>query len=298
MSALWFLLGSSPLAFAIVAAVLGLFIGSFLNVVILRTPVILERRWRRQCLELAGDAPVTSATATVPDERFDLMVPRSHCPHCGHPIGALENIPVLSYLFLRGKCSACGQRISWRYPAIELAAAALAFVVAWQLGFTLAGLAGIVFTWTLIALTAIDYDHQLLPDDITLPLLWGGLLVNVWGVFAPLSAAVIGAVAGYASLWLVYHLFRLITGKEGMGFGDFKLLAALGAWLGWLQLPFVILAASLLGALTGLAFILLFGRDRHLPIPFGPFLCIAGWIALLWGEFILSSYWQFARMPL
>lgn len=294
MTALWMMLEASPTAFAVAIGVLGLFVGSFLNVVILRTPVILDRQWRRQCQEL-NDLNAATAPKTTDSERFNLLVPRSRCPNCGHQITALENVPVLSYLFLRGKCSGCRQPISVRYPIVELVAAALAALVAWRLGFTLAGLAGVAFTWTLIALTFIDYDHQLLPDNITLPLLWSGLLINIPGTFAPLSAAVIGATVGYVSLWLVYHVFKLITGKEGMGYGDFKLFAALGAWLGWHQLPFVILFASLVGAIVGLGVILLFGRDRQLPIPFGPFLCVAGWIALLWGEPIVRLYLQYAR---
>lgn len=298
MSALWHALQSSPGALTATAAILGLFVGSFLNVVILRLPVVLDRRWRRQCDELRADTPASRALASAAGdtERFDLVAPRSRCPHCGHPIGVLENIPVVSYLWLRGKCSACGKRISLRYPMVETLTALLSAVVAWRFGFTVATLGALALTWTLIALTFIDYDHQLLPDDLTLPLLWLGLLLNVTGAFVPLSAAVIGAAAGYLFLWLVYHGFRLLTGKEGMGYGDFKLLAALGAWVGWQQLPLIILGASFLGAIVGLAFILVFGRDRHLPIPFGPFLCGAGWVALMWGETVTRWYLQFARI--
>jgi leader peptidase (prepilin peptidase)/N-methyltransferase len=259
---------------------------------------VLDRRWRRQCEEFTSNASTPDAPAKVATEaqRFDLMVPRSRCPHCGHPIGAFENIPIVSYLWLRGRCSACGKRISPRYPLVEALTAVLSAFVAWHFGFTVAAVGALLLTWALIALTFIDFDHQLLPDDLTLPLLWLGLLVNVDGVFAPLSSAVIGAAAGYLSLWLVYHGFRLLTGKEGMGYGDFKLFAVLGAWLGWQQLPLIILAASFVGAITGLAFILIFGRDRHLPIPFGPFLCVAGWIAMLWGEVISRWYLQLARI--
>jgi leader peptidase (prepilin peptidase)/N-methyltransferase len=259
---------------------------------------MLERRWRRQCDELVSNASAlsTSTKEATGAEPFNLMVPRSRCPYCGHPIGALENIPIISYLWLRGKCSACHRRISPRYPLVEALAAFLSAFVAWHFGFTVAAAAALFLTWALLALTFIDFDHQLLPDDLTLPLLWVGLLVNVTGVFAPLSSAVIGAAAGYVSLWLVYHGFRLLTGKEGMGYGDFKLFAVLGAWLGWQQLPLIILAASFVGAITGLAFILIFGRDRHLPIPFGPFLCVAGWIAMLWGEPITRWYLQIARL--
>jgi leader peptidase (prepilin peptidase)/N-methyltransferase len=298
MNALWQALQSSPGAFAASAGLLGLFIGSFLNVVVLRLPVVLDRRWRRQCEELTSNAstPDASAKAATEAQRFDLMVPRSRCPHCGHPIGAFENIPIVSYLWLRGRCSACGKRISPRYPLVEALTAVLSAFVAWHFGFTVAAVGALLLTWALIALTFIDFDHQLLPDDLTLPLLWLGLLINVAGVFAPLSSAVIGAAAGYLSLWLVYHGFRLLTGKEGMGYGDFKLFAVLGAWLGWQQLPLIILAASFVGAITGLVFILIFGRDRHLPIPFGPFLCVAGWIAMLWGEVITRWYLQLARI--
>ncbi len=296
MNALWTTLESSPGVFIGLAALFGLFIGSFLNVVIARLPVMLDRQWRRQCEELLPAARGASAAPAAGEETFNLMVPRSRCPACGHPIGALENIPVVSYLWLRGKCRGCGQRISPRYPLVELLTATLSAVIAWRLGFTLGAMAAFVFTWILLALAFIDYDHQLLPDDLTLLLLWLGLLVNIPGTFAPLPAAVVGAVAGYASLWIIYYLFKRLTGKEGMGFGDFKLFAALGAWLGWQQLPLVILFASLTGAVTGLTFILLLGRDRHLPIPFGPFLCVAGWIALLWGDSITRMYLQYARI--
>jgi leader peptidase (prepilin peptidase)/N-methyltransferase len=298
MNALWHVLQSSPGAFAATAGLLGLFIGSFLNVVIYRLPVVLERRWRRQCDELSSDASTSHPPpkAAPAAERFNLMVPRSRCPHCGHPISALENIPIVSYVWLRGKCSACGTQISHRYPLVEALTALASAFVAWHFGFTFAAAGALLLTWALIALTFIDFDHQLLPDDLTLPLLWLGLLINVTGLFAPLSSAVIGAAAGYLSLWLVYHGFRLLTGKEGMGYGDFKLFAVLGAWLGWQQLPLIILAASFVGAITGLAFILLFGRDRHLPIPFGPFLCVAGWIAMLWGEPLTRWYLQLARL--
>ncbi len=291
--------GDYPAMFPLLASVLGLIIGSFLNVVIYRLPIMLDRKWREQCQELikAGRSSQEAHPSKVSseEEAFNLIRPRSRCPHCGHPISALENIPVLSFLWLKGKCSACGQPISWRYPAVELLTAILSLAVAWRFGFGAAALGGLILTWSLIALAFIDYDRQLLPDDITLPLLWLGLLLNSFAVFTSLQSAVIGAVAGYASLWGVYQLFKLITGKEGMGYGDFKLFAALGAWLGWQNLPLVILLSSLLGALVGLAFILFFGRDRRLPIPFGPFLCFAGWIALLWGDHITRFYLQIAR---
>lgn len=281
----------NPVVFAVVAGLFGLVIGSFLNVVILRLPVMLERRWRRQAHELVGRDGDTSA-----EERFDLASPGSRCPHCGHAIRAWENIPVLSFLWLRGRCSACRVSISWRYPAVELLTGLLTAAVALRFGFGLPALAAMILTWTLIAAAFIDYDHQILPDDITLPLLWAGLLINVPGTFATLPQAVIGAAAGYLTLWAVYHAYRLLTKKEGMGYGDFKLLGAFGAWLGWTLLPLIVLLSSFVGAVIGLFFILARGRDRSLPIPFGPFLCIAGWIALCWGDAITRAYLQFARL--
>ncbi len=281
-----------PLALPLSAALFGLVLGSFLNVVIYRLPVMLERLWRRQCDELA----VTRKAQTSEEKPFNLVSPRSQCPRCGHRIRALENIPVLSFLWLRGKCSACGRSISWRYPVVELLTAALSFAVAWRFDASFATLAALALTWSLIALTFIDYDHQILPDDITLPLLWAGLLVNLGGTFTSLPSAVIGATIGYGSLWLIYHAFRLATGKEGMGFGDFKLFAALGAWLGWQQLPLIILFSSFFGALVGIAFIVFFGRDRRLPIPFGPFLCAAGWVALVWGNDLTRYYLQIMHL--
>ena len=281
-----------PAVFPWVAGFFGLVIGSFLNVVIHRLPVMLERKWRSQCQEILGTDKKTSGTS----ERYDLIVPGSRCPHCGHEITALENIPVLSFLWLRGKCSACGKAISWRYPLVELLTGILTAAVAWYFGYGLAALAGMALTWSLIALSFIDYDRQLLPDDITLPLLWAGLLLNVFAVFTPLMSAVIGAAGGYIFLWLVYQFFKLATGKEGMGYGDFKLYAVLGAWLGWQSLPLIILLSSLVGAMVGITFILFFGHDRRMPIPFGPFLCVAGWIALLWGDTLTRYYLQFARI--
>jgi leader peptidase (prepilin peptidase)/N-methyltransferase len=281
-----------PAAFPWMAGLFGLAIGSFLNVVVHRLPVMFERSWQNQCRELLNpNQPQSDAS-----ERFDLIMPRSRCPHCGHAITALENIPILSFLWLRGKCSACHKPISWRYPLVELLTGCLSVLVAWQFGFSLAALAGLALTWGLIALSLIDVDRQLLPDDLTLPLLWAGLLFNIFAVFVPLSSAVIGAAAGYISLWLVYQLFKLTTGKEGMGYGDFKLFAVLGAWLGWQSLPLIILLASLVGAAVGISFIVFFGHDRRMPIPFGPFLCAAGWIALLWGEPLTRLYLQFARI--
>jgi leader peptidase (prepilin peptidase) / N-methyltransferase len=279
-----------PLLIAAIFA-LGLMVGSFLNVVAYRLPVMLERDWKQQCLEyLHPDQPQDSV------ERFDLVVPRSRCPACGHRITALENIPVVSYLFLRGKCSACGTRISPRYPVVEFVTALLSAIVAWKLGWGWPLAAGLLFTWALIALSLIDFDHKLLPDSITLPLLWLGLLLSLGALFTDMRASIIGAAAGYLSLWSVYQVFRLVTGKEGMGFGDFKLLAAIGAWLGWQALPVTILLSSLVGAVVGIGLILIRGRDRNIPIPFGPYIAAAGWLAMLWGKDITDTYLRFAGL--
>jgi leader peptidase (prepilin peptidase)/N-methyltransferase len=267
---------SAPLAVT-AAAVFGLLLGSFLNVVIHRLPKMLERAWAAEAAELRGEeAP--------PSERYNLVVPHSHCPACGHRIGALENIPLISWLLQRGKCTACGAAIPARYPIVELATAVLSAVAIWRFGATAAGLGAVVLTAFLIALTFIDFDTHLLPDNMTLPLLWLGLLLNLWGVFAPLPAAVIGAMAGYLSLWSIYWLFKLATGKEGMGYGDFKLLAALGAWFGWTALPAVILLASVVGAVVGIALIVVARHGREVPIPFGPYLAGAGLLALYFRE--------------
>jgi len=275
--------------FVALAVIVGLMVGSFLNVVIYRTPVLLMRRWQQDCQELNGSAP-----ASAP-ERFNLLFPGSHCPHCQHKITALENIPVISYLWLRGKCSSCQHPISIRYPAVELLTAVLTGLVAWQFGWGIPALAAIALTWVLIALAFIDIDHQLLPDVMVLPYLWAGLLLNLNGTFASLTNAVLGAAAGYLSLWTVFHLFKLVTGKEGMGYGDFKLFALFGAWLGWKMLPLIILFSSLIGALIGIALIVFRGRDRAQPLPFGPYLAAAGWVALLWGEPIMARYLQLIR---
>jgi leader peptidase (prepilin peptidase)/N-methyltransferase len=275
-----------------VALAFGLCVGSFLNVVIHRLPKMLEREWREQCAEMnAGDAvPPPSKLPAAKPERYNLIVPRSACPQCGHKITALENIPLISYAVLRGKCSACGTRISPRYPLVELAAGLASSYAAVRFGFSAAGFGAMVFAWALIALAVIDYDTQLLPDDITLPLLWAGLLANLGGTFAPLGAAVIGAAAGYLTLWGVYWLFKLLTGKEGMGYGDFKLLAAICAWLGWQALASVILLSSVVGALVGVALMVLVKHGRDKPIPFGPYLAAAGFITLFWGEAISRRY--------
>lgn len=274
---------AQPSIFPWVALLLGLCIGSFLNVVAHRLPRMLDRDWRTQCAELAGQpAPV--------EARYNLVVPRSGCPACGHRIGALENIPLLSWLALRGRCSACGARIALRYPLIELAGGLVAGYAGWRFGFSLAAAGAMLFCWSVIALAAIDLDTQLLPDDITLPLLWAGLAFNLAGTFAPLGAAVIGAIAGYLFLWVIYWAFKLATGKEGMGYGDFKLLAAIGAWLGWQALPLVILLSSLVGALVGVALMVLARRSRDKPIPFGPYLAAAAVIALFWGPQIVRHW--------
>jgi leader peptidase (prepilin peptidase)/N-methyltransferase len=286
---------TSPALFAGSVFVIGLLVGSFLNVVIYRLPIMLDREWRAQAADIlapAGDEPAAVATPA-----FNLVTPRSACPACKAPIKAWQNIPVLSWLLLRGRCAGCGVRISARYPLVELATALLSCAVAWHFGFSVAAGCGIVLTWALIALTGIDIDHQLLPDGITLALLWAGLLAAVVigptpGVALPVSPrdAILGAVAGYSSLWLVFHLFRLLTGKEGMGYGDFKLYAALGAWLGWRVLPLVILLSAATGAVIGIALIVARGRDRSSPLPFGPYLAAAGWLAMLYGDSLIGTY--------
>jgi leader peptidase (prepilin peptidase)/N-methyltransferase len=262
----------------------GLVVGSFLNVVIHRLPIMMETRWRRDCCELL------ELEAEKEESPLGLAYPNSHCPHCKAPIRAWQNIPVISYLLLGGKCASCGTGISLRYPLIELATGLMTLSLAWFFPLSPALLGAMLLTWALIALTMIDIDHQLLPDDITLPLLWLGLLFNVFGTYTSLSNAVIGAMAGYLSLWSVYWLFKLATGKEGMGYGDFKLLAALGAWLGWQALPLIILLSSLVGAVVGIFLMILKRRGRDVPIPFGPYLAAAGWIALLWGDRIIAVY--------
>jgi leader peptidase (prepilin peptidase)/N-methyltransferase len=267
------------------AAVFGLLIGSFLNVVIHRLPRMMQSEWEREArslLEPEGDHPEST--------RYDLWSPRSQCPHCERPIRAHENVPVLSFLLLRGRCPGCGAHISWQYPAVELLTAALFAVTILHFGASTTGLAALALTAVLIAAAGIDARTTLLPDQLTLPLLWLGLVANYFGLFTDLESAVLGAVAGYLSLWLVYHAFRLATGKEGMGYGDFKLLAALGAWLGWQALPMILLLASLVGAIVGIALILLRGRDRNIPIPFGPYLAAAGWLVLLWGDSLTTVY--------
>ena len=278
-----------PWLFVAAATLIGLLVGSFLNVVIHRVPKMMERDWREQCAELGGEA---GGGDVKPLPKYNLVVPRSACPACGHRITALENIPVVSYLVLRGHCRGCGAKISARYPIVEACTAVLSGLVAWHFGFGLAALSALVLLWSLIALTCIDADTQLLPDSITLPLLWLGLIVNLNHTFTDLQSAVLGAVFGYLALWTVYWLFKLITKKEGMGYGDFKLLAALGAWLGWQTLPLIILLSSVVGAVVGIILIILARMGRNVPLPFGPYLAMAGFIALLWGDGIMKSYLQ------
>ncbi len=276
---------SEPLLLLVVSLLVGLVIGSFLNVVIYRLPLQLESAWRRESLDFLGMEP-----AETPAPEANLAFPASHCPSCRAPIKAWHNIPLVSYLLLRGRCASCGVPISLRYPVVELVTGLLTAGIVFQFGLTPEGAGILVFTWVLVALTGIDLNHHLLPDQLTLPLLWLGLLLNSQGMFTDLQSAVIGAAAGYLVLWLVFWGFKLLTGKEGMGYGDFKLLAALGAWLGWQQLPLIILLSSLVGAIVGLAGILIAGRDRQIPMAFGPFLAVAGWIAMLWGERITAAY--------
>ncbi|MCQ4323796.1 prepilin peptidase [Stutzerimonas stutzeri] len=282
-------LASHALAFVLSAALVGLLVGSFLNVVIHRLPVMMRRDWRMQAREYLEYPPEPAG------ERFNLLLPGSHCPRCGHEIRSWENIPLLSWLALRGKCSSCKAPISARYPLVELACGLLSGYVAWHFGFSWQAGAMLLLTWGLLAMSMIDVDHQLLPDALVLPLLWLGLILNDFGLFVSLESALWGTVAGYLSLWSVYWLFKLLTGKEGMGYGDFKLLAMLGAWGGWQVLPLTILLSSVVGAVLGSILLRVQNAESNTPIPFGPYLAIAGWVALLWGDWITQSYLQFAR---
>ncbi|MDT8397190.1 MAG: A24 family peptidase [Pseudomonadales bacterium] len=280
------LLDDNPALLLVCTLLLGLLIGSFLNVLIYRLPIMMQREWHAQCcelLEIEDRRPTHDSHS-----HFDLIRPGSHCPHCGHAISALENIPILSYLLQRGRCAHCDGRISPRYPFIEGLTALLSAIVAWHFGFGWLTLAVLLLTWGLLALTMIDLDQQVLPDDLTLPLLWLGLIVNSFGYLASLESALYGAVSGYLLLWAVYWLFKLATGKEGMGYGDFKLLAMLGAWLGWQFLPQIILLSSLVGLLVSIVLMVFRGHDRNVPIPFGPYLAGAGFITLIWGGDIAS----------
>jgi leader peptidase (prepilin peptidase) / N-methyltransferase len=274
-----------PLLFVAAIVMLSLAIGSFLNVVIHRMPKVLERQWRDELAEINGQTP-------APATPYNLVVPRSQCPACGHQISALENIPIVSYLALGGKCSACKAKISPRYPMVELLTGALSGYIAWRYGFTVLTAAALAFAWAMIALAFIDLDTFYLPDDITLPLLWAGLLVNIAGLIVDLQSAVVGAIAGYLALWVVFWAYKFATGKEGMGYGDFKLLAAIGAWLGWKMLPVVILLSSFVGAAVGISLILFARHGRSVPIPFGPYLVLGGLTAMFWGDDIVRYYLQ------
>jgi leader peptidase (prepilin peptidase)/N-methyltransferase len=264
--------------------ILGLLIGSFLNVVIYRLPIMMQREWRSDCLEFL-EQPLETET-----ESFNLSMPRSSCSECGHAISALENIPILSYLALKGKCKACKTSISIQYPLVELFTGIISLVIGWHFGVSLQTLAGLFFSWCLIAASGIDLGHKLLPDNITLPLMWLGILISFFNVFIDLETSVIGAIAGYLCLWSVFILFKLVTGKEGMGHGDFKLLAALGAWCGWKMLFVIVLTSSLVGAVIGILMILLCKTKRNTEIPFGPYLASAGWISFIWGPVLLTTY--------
>ena len=280
------LLFDSPYLLAGLVGIIGLLVGSFLNVVIYRLPVMMQRNWRQECtdyLQIDNCQPQN-------DEPFNLLLPLSRCPNCKTPIKPYQNIPVLSYVFLKGRCAHCGHPISLRYPIIEAFTAITSVLVAWHFGGSTQTLFALLLTWSLIALSFIDIDHQLLPDSITLPALWFGLFLSLFNVFTDAHSSIIGAIAGYLSLWTVYQLFKLVTGKEGMGFGDFKLLALFGAWLGWQYLPLIILLSSLVGAIIGIAMIIFVKRDHTIPIPFGPYLAAAGWIALMWGQDINQLY--------
>jgi leader peptidase (prepilin peptidase)/N-methyltransferase len=300
-------LSTIPWLFAAIVFLLSLLVGSFLNVVVHRLPIMLDREWKAQAHELLTDdteaTAVQAANVTAKPERYNLLVPRSRCPHCNAEIKAHQNIPVVSYLLLGGKCANCGARISPRYPVVEFVTALLSAAVAMQFGWHWQTLAALVLTWCLVALTVIDLDHTILPDVITIPLVWLGLLASLgWhaGMQPPTpvdpQSAIVGAAAGYMSLWSVYWAFKLLTGKEGMGYGDFKLFGALGAWLGWQMLPLVLLLSAFTGAVVGIALIVARGRDRNVPIPFGPYLAAAGWIALMWGPQIVGRYLAFSGL--
>jgi len=286
------LLGQNSILFTSLITLLGLFVGSFLNVVIYRLPLRLQHEWQSECKEFLGTELSSSDNSETPPE--NIFTSRSHCPHCDHLITALENIPVLSYLILRGKCSECSAHISLRYPVVEILTAVLSGITAWSFGFSAALPFVLILVWSLVALSFIDFDHKLLPDKLVYPILWLGLLVNSQNILTDIYSALYGAVAGYLVLWILYQAFKLLTGKEGMGYGDFKLLSLIGAWLGWQMLPLVVLLSSLVGAIVGILGILILGRDKQLPIPFGPYLSVAALIALFWGQQIIDSYLQFA----
>ncbi len=291
MQELLALLQSSPILLTTIVTLFGLLVGSFLNVVIYRLPIMMQRGWKNECMEY-----LELETPEKESEPFNLTLPLSRCPSCNTAIKPYQNIPVISYLFLKGKCAQCKNPISLRYPLIEAFTGILSAIVAWHFGYSLAMLFALILTWSLIALSFIDIDHQLLPDSINFPLLWFGLFLSLFSIYTDTHSSIIGALAGYLSLWSVYHLFKLVTGKEGMGFGDFKLLAVFGAWLGWQYLPLIILLSSLVGAIIGVSMIIFTKKDKNIPIPFGPYLAAAGWLALLWGEKMNSVYLNYVGL--
>ncbi|WP_370691485.1 A24 family peptidase [Methylicorpusculum sp.] len=276
----------NPILLIVIVGLVGLLVGSFLNVVIYRLPIMMKRDWRNECAEFLN----LPAERSQDDSDFNLVFPLSRCPHCSTPIKPYQNIPVISFLVMKGRCAHCHEPIALRYPLIEALTGLCSALIAWRFGYSPEMGAALFMTWALIALSAIDLEHQLLPDSITLPLLWSGLFLSLFNVFADSQSSIIGAIAGYLCLWFVYHGFKLLTGKEGMGYGDFKLLAAFGAWLGWQYLTMIILLSSVTGALIGMAMIIFVRHDKNVPIPFGPYLAIAGWIALLWGDKINQFY--------
>ena len=292
MTILESILQLDPAVLYLFCLLLGASVGSFLNVVIFRLPVMMERDWKSQCRELLEQ----NSSDEKDTETLNLATPASRCPNCGHRIRPWENIPIISYLLLRGRCSGCKTRISLRYPSVELVTALFSLLVVVHFGFTWQAAAALPLTWALIALSMIDFDHKLLPDIIVIPFVWLGLLISMFGIFTDSHASIIGAVAGYLSLWTVFQLFKLLTGKEGMGYGDFKLFALFGAWLGWQYLAQIILISSVVGALLGISMIIFRGRDHTIPIPFGPYLATAGWISLLWGEEINTAYLTWAGL--
>ena len=284
MNELLNLFSQQPTVFAIFVLILGLLIGSFLNVVIHRLPIMMEREFKTDAIEYFElDQPQSN-------DKFNLVVPRSACPNCQHQISALENIPLVSYLWLKGQCSQCSTKISARYPLVELLTGLLSMAVAIQFGVTWQCLAALILTWSLVALTFIDIDKMLLPDSIVLPMLWLGILLNLDSLFVDINSSIIGAALGYLSLWTIFWGFKLVTGKEGMGYGDFKLFALFGAWFGWQYLPTIILLSSIAGAVIGITILAVRGQDKNIPIPFGPYLAVAGWIVLMWGEHINNAY--------
>lgn len=288
------LFSSNPKLFIITIGLIGLTVGSFLNVVIYRLPIMMKRTWRKDCQEFLASELVTKQDQA--NEKFNLSVPRSHCPYCNHPIRAYQNIPIISYLLLKGRCGDCKKSISIRYPIVELLTGVCSGIIAYHFGFTIDTLFALILSWSLIALSGIDIDHQLLPDAITLPILWLGLFLSLFDIFTNSHASIIGAVLGYLSLWTVFQLFKLITGKEGMGYGDFKLLALLGAWVGWQYVLTIVLLSSLVGAVIGIAMMMLVKHGLNVPIPFGPYLAAAGWLSFIWGNDVNQFYFNFTGL--